>query len=283
MKILNITGPGKNIGHSALSPAFVPDTKALALLTKAKADGYAGVRVNWAFDSMFPSPDPAKMDVRRLMWLVDQCDSLGLFLWLVGGSGPYPNQPDWVALAGCKTWPGSLPPQRVQRSVIELTNWALRQIWQRVAGKSLNPRDVACFQGGNECADGGVSDPTRGTLANKAGTGLLIPEMAAWLQRMAFDVNPLTMMFVGPGMECEAATAAVEVRNLCQRSWMRRFDVLDVHCYNDLPKGVVSKFSSIMGTIALCEPVDGIPVWIGETDAPGLLSPHAETVGAYLK
>ena len=276
MKILNLTGPSRSIGHTYLNKAvYLTDEQVVVLLDEAKQGGYTGIRFDWAWDSMFPSPKDRLLD--RLLFIVRECAKRGLFVWAVHGSGPYPNQPGWVATAqGANlvkpTWAGSLPPLALHPYIIERIQIAVNAVWWLLTNMGFDPREVFGLQSGNEDADGGVCDPTRGMLANKDGTGLLLEEMAIWLETLALGINMRGMKLISPGMECQASSMVAEIKDLCSRPWMRRFDVIDVHCYPDLaalkgesvPDQVVRKWKKILDQLGKFNNVSGRPVWVGE-------------------
>lgn len=266
MRIRNLTGKGQNIGHGPNNPgAYLTDEQVVALIQQAYDEGYRGVRWNWAFDSMCPAPTTC--DTRRLLFIVEQLASRGMLAWPVHGAGPYPNQARWKRLTEIEDWHGCLTPTTLWRPVVSLINAALRQVWDWLTANGYDPRQLLAWQCGNEHGDGGVGDPTRTDLTRtKNGTGVLLPEMAAWLEFLALNVNTLGMPMVSPGMELQAASAAAEVADLLSYPWMRRFDIIDVHIYDDTPGTAADKLRSVLGWMGMRdEYIGGRPVWVGET------------------
>lgn len=277
MRFLNLTGPSRSIGHTAANKALhLPDEKVIELLDRAKVDGYDGIRWNWAWDSMFPSPHTPNID--RLLFVVAACVNRGLFCWPVHGGGPYPNQTGWVhklqasvGTAGTATWHGALPPMALHEAILERINWALEEVWWELANNGYDPQDSFALQCGNEHADGGNGDPTRTDYTTvKNGTGLLNAGMAAYLEFLALGINTRGMRLIAPGMECQAKSAMAEIADLCRHSWMRRFEVIDVHCYDDTPCTHADKLNSLVATIGMHDNAANRPIWIGETDCTDL-------------
>lgn len=269
MRIRNLTGKGQNIGHGPNNPAYLTDSQVLALIDQAQAEGYTGVRFNWALDSMCPTP--ATCDTRRLLFIVQALASRGMLAWAVHQAGPYPNQPKWVELAEVPNWHGCLPPVRIRGYVAELISTALLQVWEWLVSNGYDPRQSFVWQCGNEHGDGGVGDPTRTDYTKpKNGTGILTAEMAAWLEFLALNVNALGMPMVSPGMECQADSMRAEVYDLTGYPWMRRFEIIDVHCYDDVAGTAADKLRDLLAWLGQRdEYIGGRPVWIGETGGKG--------------
>lgn len=266
MRIRNLTGKNQNIGHGPNNPgAHLTDEQVVALIQQAYDEGYRGVRWNWAFDSMCPTPNT--IDTRRLLFIVEQLASRGMLAWPVHGAGPFPNQPKWKAIAGVETWHGCLPPEDLWDYILEPLNQAIYEVWQWLTANGYDPRQLFAWQCGNEHGDGGVGDPTRTDLTRtKNGTGVLLPEMAAWLEFLALNVNTLGMPMVSPGMELQAASAGAEVADLLSYPWMRRFEIIDVHVYDDTAGTAADKLRSVLGMLGMRdEYIGGRPVWVGET------------------
>lgn len=267
MRIRNLTGKDQNIGHGPNNPgAYLTDNQVVALIQQAYDEGFMGVRWNWAFDSMCPTP--TNCDTRRILFIVEQLASRGMLAWPVHGAGPYPNQPRWKALAGVSTWHGCLPPSPLWARIIELANEALYMVWWWFVRNGHDPRQLFAFGCGNEHGDGGRGDETRPAddQATKNGTGILTAEMAAWLEFLAMNVNTLGMPMVSPGMELQAASAGAEVANLLSYPWMRRFEIIDVHIYDDTAGTAADKLRSVLGMMGMRdEYIGGRPVWVGET------------------
>jgi hypothetical protein len=94
--------------------------------------------------------------------------------------------------------------------------------------------------------------------------------MADWLEFLATHVNTLGMPMVSPGMECQADSVEREVADLLSYPWMRRFEVIDVHCYDDTGGTAATKLLSILGWMGMRdEYIGGRPVWVGETGGKG--------------
>lgn len=269
MRVLNLTGKGRNIGHGPNSPSYLEDETVVSLIEQAQADGYGGVRWNWAFDSM--CPEPGVIDVSRLIFIVREIAARGMFAWAVHGSGPYPNQPKWRRMAADQSWHPCLTPLALHRRVIELINQALYEVWVALVRMGVDPRLAFALGCGNEHGDGGNGDPTRWDYTKpKNGTGKLSTVMALWLEELALSVNTLGMPMVSPGMELQAASAHAEIADLCGYRWMRRFDAIDVHCYDDIAGSARDKLASVLSLLAIRDDyIAGRPVWVGETGGNG--------------
>lgn len=288
MRILNLTGKGKNIGHGPNNPgAYLTDEQVVALIQQAYDEGYRGVRFNWAFDSMCPTPTTC--DTKRLLFIVEQLASRGMLAWAVHGSGPYPNQPKWRELNGGDPWHPCLTPVDMRRAVVARINEALREVWWWLTENGYDPRQSFAWQCGNEHGDGGVGDPARTDYTRpKSGTGKLSHDMADWLEFLATHVNTCGMPMVSPGMECQADSMRVEVYDMTGYSWMRRFDIIDVHCYDDIPGTTADKLRDLLAWLSQRdEYIGGRSVWVGETGGKGdprqecnaLLAAGVEVVG----
>lgn len=269
MRIRNLTGKSQNIGHGPNNPAYLDDSRVLELIQQAYDEGYRGMRWNWAFDSMCPTPTTC--DTRRLLFIVEALASRGMLAWAVHQAGPYPNQPKWVELAEVQTWHGCLSPVRIRGYVADLINTALLQVWEWLTANGHDPRLAFVWQCGNEHGDGGVGDPTRTDYTKpKNGTGILTAEMAEWLKFLALGVNTLGMPMVSPGMECQASSMRAEVFDLTGHSWMRRFDIIEFHDYDDVNGTAVDKARDILAWMGQRDEfIGGRPVWIGETGGKG--------------
>ena len=269
MRIRNLTGKGQNIGHGPNNPAYLDDSRVLELIQQAYDEGYTGVRFNWAFDSM--CPEPGVFHVERLLFIVEALASRGMIAWAVHQAGPYPNQPKWRAVASGGTWHPCLPYWTLQQEVLESINEALKEVWWWLTDNGYDPRQAFYFQAGNEHGDGGVGDPTRDDYTKpKSGTGKLSIGMASWLERLMMGVNTLGMPLIGPGMECQADSMRDEIWDITGRPWMRRADIIDVHCYDDVDGNAVDKARDLLAWIGQRDEfTGGRPVWIGETGGKG--------------
>lgn len=100
--------------------------------------------------------------------------------------------------------------------------------------------------------------------------------------------KPVVMPMVSPGMELQAASAHAEIADLTGYPWMRRFDIIDVHCYDDVSGSAADKLASVLALLQMRdEYIGGRPVWVGETGGKGdprqecnaLLAAGVECVG----
>ena len=270
MRIRNLTGKGQNIGHGPNNPAYLDDARVLELIQQAYDEGYTGVRFNWAFDSM--CPEPGAVNSERLLFIVHALAERGMIAWAVHQAGPYPNQPKWRYLAAEQSWHPCLPTTRIQGAVIDSINVALKDVWWMLNDGGYDPRQVFHFQAGNEHGDGGRGDETRpqNDEKPKSGTGKLSPGMASWLERLMLGVNTLGMPLIGPGLECQADSARQEIWNITSHPWMRRADIIDVHCYDDVDGNAADKLRDLLAWLGgRDEFIGGRPVWIGETGGTG--------------
>lgn len=276
--ILNIPS-----AHNANNPgAYTPDAAHLKWLDRAKAGRYPWVRLNWAFDSAWPTPD--KFEGKKLRFLATECIKRGLGMFLVHGSGPWPNQTAWHDLAGMKDWPATAPPQSLYGPIIERCNIMFRSLWDLYAAAGLNPKHYLKLQPHNEMCDGGAGQWPGAKLLPDYKEGRCRPATRDYVEALTWGLNTLGCPMVSPGLEGQSNCWEYEFQESIGPCW-RRYDEIDMHCYKDQKLVTVEqKYDRMAAKLELIggDYIAGTPVIVAETDQQQALIVHGvQGVGLY--